>query len=540
MNSGIPNIFAKLGVKTYFQDMIRASEDEKEDIKLLLSSIHWKYAAKILEIASAVAKQEGLYPVLVTSFKCTPDSYVIEYFKQVLDAHDKPYLILQLDEHDSSVGYETRIEAATRAFRNHYGRREPRVIEPGIFADLAIHSNKDALQGKTVLLPNWDNITCTLLEAALRGHGIDARIVEESQESIMRSMSFNTGQCLPLNIIIQNTIDYIAKYNLDPEKTIVWSVNSQIACNIGMFPFYTKTMMEASGRGHEKIPVYTGDITFLDFSIMTSISSYLAFMFGGMLRKISCRLRPYEKEAGSTDRAVAESVSILYDAFEKRKPKEEALDRVMSFFEGIETVTEQRPKVAIFGDLYVRDNDIMNQDLVGVIERNGGEVVTTPYSELINIVADQYIKKWFKQGMYQHAVLTKVLRNFLHILDRKYYRFFNRVISAPRPGNGSDPESILSSFGLKIHHTGESMENILKIFHLLEHHPDLALFVQTNPSYCCPSLVTEAMADKIERLTGVPVVTIEYDGTGSSRNEDVIPYLKFPRKKTKKAFRDAI
>ena len=28
-------------------------------------------------------------------------------------------MILELDEHDSSVGYKTRIEAAVRAFRNH-------------------------------------------------------------------------------------------------------------------------------------------------------------------------------------------------------------------------------------------------------------------------------------------------------------------------------------------------------------------------------------------------------------------------------------
>ena len=75
------------------------------------------------------------------------------------------------------------------------------------------------------------------------------------------------------------------------------------------------------------------------------------------------------------------------------------------------------------------------------------------------------------------------------------------------------------------------MENILKIFHLIEQHPDLSLFVQTNPSYCCPSLVTEAMADRIEQITGVPIVTIEYDGTGGSKNEDVIPYLKYPRRK---------
>jgi predicted nucleotide-binding protein (sugar kinase/HSP70/actin superfamily) len=39
---------------------------------------------------------------------------------------------------------------------------------------------------------------------------------------------------------------------------------------------------------------------------------------------------------------------------------------------------ERRPKVAIFGDLYVPDNDVMNQGLVRAFEEAGGEAVTTP------------------------------------------------------------------------------------------------------------------------------------------------------------------
>jgi len=54
---------------------------------------------------------------------------------------------------------------------------------------------------------------------------------------------------------------------------------------------------------------------------------------------------------------------------------------------------------------------------------------------------------------------------------------------------------------------------------------DLRLFVQTNPAFCCPSLVTEAMAQRIEEITGVPVVTITYDGTGSYKNDKIVPYL---------------
>jgi hypothetical protein len=74
------------------------------------------------------------------------------------------------------------------------------------------------------------------------------------------------------------------------------------------------------------------------------------------------------------------------------------------------------------------------------------------------------------------------------------------------------------------------MDNILKVFYIKRHYPDVSLFVQTSPAFCCPSLVTEAMAKEIENNTGVPVVSITYDGTGGNKNEAIIPYLKFPRK----------
>jgi len=89
-------------------------------------------------------------------------------------------------------------------------------------------------------------------------------------------------------------------------------------------------------------------------------------------------------------------------------------------------------------------------------------------------------------------------------------------------------------------HSGESMENILKILSLVDHYPDLSFFVQTNPAYCCPSLITEAMAQKLEDVTGIPIVTIEYDGTGSFKNDDVIPYLKYPRRRKSKISQKAV
>ena len=125
MNKGIPDIFASLGIRAFFQDMLSCSGEEVKPIRKLLDEIHWHYASEILKAAQIVARSEGAYPVLVTSFRCSPDSFATDYFKSIMESHEKPYLILQLDEHESGVGYETRIEAAVRAFKNHHASKTP-------------------------------------------------------------------------------------------------------------------------------------------------------------------------------------------------------------------------------------------------------------------------------------------------------------------------------------------------------------------------------------------------------------------------------
>jgi hypothetical protein len=80
-------------------------------------------------------------------------------------------------------------------------------------------------------------------------------------------------------------------------------------------------------------------------------------------------------------------------------------------------------------------------------------------------------------------------------------------------------------FGIRPEMSGENYDNALKILKILDEHPDLALFVQAAPAFCCASLVTEGMSKAIENLTGVPVLSITYDGTGAQKNDAVEPYL---------------
>jgi len=535
MHKGIPNILASLGIKTFFQDMLSYSREDVKTIQPLLDELHWHFAAKILEATEVIAKSPGAYPILMTAFKCSPDSFVIDYFKKIMDSHDKPYLILQLDDHDSTGGYETRIEAAVRSFQNHHTLAEKQTA--GTEMPPVVASKSRHLLSRTLILPNWDPISCGLIAANLNRAGIDARCLEETPSSIRRGLRFNGGQCIPINIIAQEFVDYLQTHDLDPARSALWMPVGEIACNLKLYPHYIKYILASYGNGFEQADVYLGALSMLDIAVTLPVNNYFAYMFGGMIRKIGCKIRPAERRQGDTDRVIAAGVEILREAFSGQRSKATAVDEVIAGFEAIDTRDPARlpprPKVAIIGDLYTRDNAVINQDLIHYIEANGGEVITTPYSEYLKMISRPYLRKWLIEGHYLAAISSQALMSTLKRKEKSYYVQFNRILNEPEPDYDEPAKDILARYNVQLENTGESLDNILKIHYIKKHYPDVALFVQASPAFCCPALVTEAMAQEIERISNTPVVSITYDGTGGNQNDVIIPYLKYPRRESR-------
>lgn len=574
MNNKIPEIINSKGYNAFYMNMLPEDIKSSEGELALTKAVIWEFASRILKYTAHVAKSVNLYPVLITSFKCTPDSFVIEYFKEIMEQYERPYLILQLDEHDSAVGYETRIEAALRSFRNHFesGRvirvpaytgkvfssgfdklsgtvvpgevsevmqdHELEIDEPtghnvgaGPNYDLSLIKTGETskLNGKTILIPGWDLFAARLIEAIMIADGKKAAVIIDTEGSIQRSLNLNTGQCFPLNIIAQNAYEYMGEHGLKASETVIWVPRGFLSCNLTMFPHYIRKILRKYDDRMSDITVYPGNLAFYDFSIKMGVNVYLAYLFTGSLRKIACTIRPYEKEKGVTDRVLESSLDLLYHAFKEKQPKEEVLTRIMAMFDTISHRVTERPKVAIFGDLYARDNEIFNQDLIKFIEANGGEAVPTSYSEYLKIILKQTELRYLYEGRYLEHYYLHFLKYLIPMLERKYNKFFEKYIKNIDPLNEKLFE-ILEKHHLNLLHRGETVDNILKIENLVQNYSDISLFVQTNPAYCCPSLVTEAMSSHIEKLTGIPVVSIEYDGTGGSKNDDIIPYLKLRKR----------
>ena len=123
LNLDLPRKIAEMGHVVLYMDMLDVSP---ERVAKLHPNMYWQYGQRILSVADYVANHPALFPIYFTSFSCGPDSYIVTYFKEIMGAIGKPYLVLQFDGHGADAGYLTRIEAALESFQAYHAESERR------------------------------------------------------------------------------------------------------------------------------------------------------------------------------------------------------------------------------------------------------------------------------------------------------------------------------------------------------------------------------------------------------------------------------
>jgi predicted CoA-substrate-specific enzyme activase len=112
LNLRLGNNLAKIGVSAIPMDFIDVSKIELSDFP----SMYWGLGAKILRTAKYIQSRANVFGLHVTNFSCGPDSFIEHFYKYIMA--DKPYLILELDEHSAVAGVMTRLEAFQNVIDN--------------------------------------------------------------------------------------------------------------------------------------------------------------------------------------------------------------------------------------------------------------------------------------------------------------------------------------------------------------------------------------------------------------------------------------
>ena len=105
LNLRLGQNLAKIGMKALPMDFLDISDIDLSDFP----NMYWAYGAVMLKTAKLIKATDNFFGLHLTNFSCGPDSFNEHFYKYIMG--DKPYLILELDEHTAVAGVMTRLEA---------------------------------------------------------------------------------------------------------------------------------------------------------------------------------------------------------------------------------------------------------------------------------------------------------------------------------------------------------------------------------------------------------------------------------------------
>jgi predicted nucleotide-binding protein (sugar kinase/HSP70/actin superfamily) len=109
---------SKIGMEGIPMDFIDVGEVDFSDF----STMYWGFGAQILRMARFIKKHHHVFGLHITNFSCGADSFVEHFYRHIMG--NKPYLILELDEHSAVAGMMTRLEAYKNVIENTMQKQE--------------------------------------------------------------------------------------------------------------------------------------------------------------------------------------------------------------------------------------------------------------------------------------------------------------------------------------------------------------------------------------------------------------------------------
>jgi len=352
----------------------------------------------------------------------------------------------------------------------------------------------------TILCPQLAPIHFALSQQVFRNNGYDLVVLPEvDRDAIEEGLRYvNNDACYPAIVVVGQLIQALKSGKYDLSRTALLISQTCGGCRSTNYATFLKVAVLKAGFG---------DIPIVPFNVNLSAKPnaegivmtldmvqqlVLGFMLGDLLMRVSNHCRPYEKNCGETDRLVGQWVERLLPLVARSKLRDagKIAPGIVEAFEDIELVNENsRPKVGIVGEILLKYHEAANNNLVRIIEREGGEAVVpdildfalycltsdwhrTPYSKVPFM---NYIRSTLTVWMVEHY------RKKIQRLLRKSKRF---TASTDIRHLAKKAESIVST----CNQTGEGWLLAADMVEMVE--SDIPNIICVQPFGCLPNHIT--------------------------------------------------
>jgi hypothetical protein len=350
LNMQIPQTLRKMGYKVLTLANIPAFD---YDISADYPNMYWPFGQHILAGARIVRDMPNLYPIYITNHGCGPDTVLSHYFS--VEMQGKPYLHLEVDEHSSTVGVITRLEAFVHSLQNVNKAATVQPAEPG--------PGIVPLTGQKMLLPNiypYSQIICEWFTYK----GILAEVLPPTQpRSLAAGKRFSRSkESLSLLALLGDVFCYLED---NPDQGIrLWLPQDEGSEVIGQYSKLVGEKLKAAGYQAEVVSPFSEDLLAdnaygFDFA--------LALLLGDLVMA-----------AGKHERS-----PVLQQGLELIKAGRLSEQSLLQLSRAVyRQVQPQGKQIFVLGEIAVVFNDYLNNFQLSKLE-NQHRVVYQPLAEML-------------------------------------------------------------------------------------------------------------------------------------------------------------
>ena len=240
--------------------------------------------------------------------------------------------------------------------------------------------DKSRKEDYTILIPDMLPIHFKLIMAIYEQYGYHMELLQTSTQNVINEGLKNTHNdtCYPALLVIGQFMDALksGKYDLDHTALLISQTGG--GCRASN---YIHLIRKALSNTFPEVPVLSMNFSGLekdasiDLSPSIALKLIYAVLYGDMLMLLYNQCKPYEIKKNSTDELLARWQHRLGKLFNTKKyltPKP-IYKAMLNDFAALPKTREQKPKVGIVGEIYVKYSPLANNHLNDFLLSEGCE-----------------------------------------------------------------------------------------------------------------------------------------------------------------------
>ena len=341
------------------------------------NTVPWYYSREQLRALDLVRRDPRLFPLLVSSYGCGPDGFVVKHVEELLA--DRPRLLLEFDEHRGEAGLVTRLEAFADEIDEHVGRHHSPAA-PAAVAGLT-PGPRSLPAGRRFFLPKY-SVHAGIYAAVLRSIGCEAEVLPApDRDSVHLGEQLASGrECHPYAIVAGDLARLVRRPDLHPDDVFLFP-NCETPCLLNQYGDGYRIALER--QLHSALDVW--EATTLQLTRIVGVSS-LPYLYEGLLATdiliiLGSRIAPYQVDRGEFDATLERAFQEIARVTEAREPLDQTMGDLSARLWSLPRTDSpgSRPVVGVTGDAYSRLNPLSYADLFRRLEQLGLEVWPSPY-----------------------------------------------------------------------------------------------------------------------------------------------------------------